>query len=517
MKKNRLFVSLLAAGLIGVAPAMAQTQVVKLTTGLAAGQPVTLMVNQTSDGVTVDWGDGTAVAYPKTQGELCEIKGEAKGSVIVVTGGKRFSTLVCSGNGLTAIDASGAENLRSLYCQNNELATLNIKGCKLLTDLNAANNKLTRVSITETNFPNLENLNLANNELTTTTGSGSSFVLRQENLQHANVSGNKLKSIYVTKNPSLDVLKCADNAFSSKLQLTANAELSVLMAAGNNITGITEPNGGFGELRQVFIEGNEIAGEFDLDAAENLDVLSCAGNEISSLNLPGRKLNWMNISNNKLGFNSLPNASYKPEQFIYAPQGQVDITEKLKKSSKGGYYIDLCPSYGDRMNSEYVLDLGEWAVDANGGKSVTFTMYAIAADGSKSELKRITGTSTQENDYFAIKPNSTPGMFTFHTPQREVLVEMTSLGYPDLVVSGVTFAVGEENLAAGIGGVEAESEALRISGANGVLRMAADSEQGVTVYTLSGRKVWSGVVGNAEVSVNLQQGVYVVNGRKVVL
>lgn len=64
MKKNKLFVSLLAAGMLAISPAMAD-DVVKLTTSKTAGETVSLQINN-ADGVTVDWGTGTPVAVENT-------------------------------------------------------------------------------------------------------------------------------------------------------------------------------------------------------------------------------------------------------------------------------------------------------------------------------------------------------------------------------------------------------------------------------------------------------------------
>ena len=63
MKRSKLFVTLLAAGMLSLSTAMAQTQVIKLTTAKEAGQAVTFSVNNVKGGVTVDWGDGNPVAY----------------------------------------------------------------------------------------------------------------------------------------------------------------------------------------------------------------------------------------------------------------------------------------------------------------------------------------------------------------------------------------------------------------------------------------------------------------------
>ena len=68
MKKNKLFVSLLAAGMLAISPAMAD-DVVKLTTSKTAGETVSLQINN-ADGVTVDWGYRYTRCCLKIQGRL---------------------------------------------------------------------------------------------------------------------------------------------------------------------------------------------------------------------------------------------------------------------------------------------------------------------------------------------------------------------------------------------------------------------------------------------------------------
>ena len=148
--KNNCFPSFLLAGglLIGAMSAQAQDRVVKLTTGKAVGESITLQVNHTYTGVTVDWGDGNAVAYNTGNDAIREITGEVKGSQIVITGDKRWNMLNCSGCGLTAIDLTGATELTSLFLSNNSLTTLSLKGMTALTDLDASNNQLTSIVYT---------------------------------------------------------------------------------------------------------------------------------------------------------------------------------------------------------------------------------------------------------------------------------------------------------------------------------------------------------------------------------
>ena len=122
MRKRNLLLSLL------LAPSLlwAQDQEVKLTTSRAAGQTLTMQVNRTRDGVTVDWGDGNAVSYPRTDDVLCTITGTVKGADIVLRGGSALNTLICEGGDITAATLSGAKEMRSLYLQNNKLTSIDL-------------------------------------------------------------------------------------------------------------------------------------------------------------------------------------------------------------------------------------------------------------------------------------------------------------------------------------------------------------------------------------------------------
>lgn len=246
MKKNKLFVSLLAAGMLAISPAMAD-DVVKLTTSKTAGETVSLQINN-ADGVTVDWGTGTPVAVENTGTTGLTLTGTLGGSTITIKSPAKLQTLICDNLGLTAIDLSAAPNLRSLYCQNNALTTLDLGGCKLLTDLNCANNKLSSISLAAT--PVLETVNLSGNDLTGT------FTYKSSTLQHLNISGNAYTGVNLNSNTNLDVLKCAETSVKS-VATTSNA-ISVIMCGNSAVSSMTI-NGTMPSLRDVFAENNKLS------------------------------------------------------------------------------------------------------------------------------------------------------------------------------------------------------------------------------------------------------------------
>jgi len=494
-------------------PALAQ-DVVKLTTGKAAGEKVTLQLNQLSRGATVDWGDGTSVAVSATDDDLLTVQGTVQGSgVITVSSNSKIRTLVCSGNSLTALDVSGAPNLLSLYCQDNELTALDISGCAKLTDLNCARNQIAKIKVTASTNPLLENINVSGNGMSSTTGSGTTFSLGNESLQHIDISNNSFSTIsFNSKNKNVDVLKCSNNNVK-RLSLSIPSNISVVMANGNNISTFTLNADGAPQLRQLFLDGNSIK-SLDLSESSDIQYLSVADNALTKMTLPSKKKFYaISCANNNLTGASLPTTNYKPANFSYLPQDlTVDISSKLKKSSTGSYYLTLCPSYNDRLEDDYQLDLSDWAKDTDGSR-VTLAFYGANGTEDFAELEKAS-TSNKEGDYFPQTTSANYGKASFLKSFDHVYVTLTAKSYPDLVSQTTGFKVTDSTTGIGQASV---SERLAVSASQGVLRLSSQEGVFVRVFSTEGKLVWQGHVEGAPVEMQLSKGVYVVNGQKVVL
>lgn len=92
---------------------------------------------------------------------------------------------------------------------------------------------------------------------------------------------------------------------------------------------------------------------------------------------------------------------------------------------------------------------------------------------------------------------------------------MTSRTY-GLTLNTMAISIGED-FTTGIDGVTADNDGLTVRTASGVLYMSSNQPTKVVVYSLDGKAVWTGTVGNGEQSVRLPQGVYIVNNQKVAL
>lgn len=493
---------------------MAQDSV-KLTTSKATDEPFTLQLNTLKKGLTVDWGDGNPVTVAASAEGLNTVEGNVKGNVITISSNSRITTLICSGNELTHLDVSAAPNLRSLYCQNNALTELELASCALLTDLNCSNNNIEKLKITATSHPQLENIYAANNSMTTTVGSGTTFYLRNECLQHVDVSGNKLFSLTTNNNPNLDVLACANNNIKT-LTLTSPAGMSVLMCSENALTRISfSPTSGMPQLRQIFADGNKLA-TLNLSESTELQYLSVADNELTSVVLPERyTLYAYSCGNNKLNFSSLPSAKYMPEHFSYLPQEEeVDITSHLKKTGNGTLYVLQCPNYSDRNDDAYQLDLRELAWDS-GNSKVTFTCFGKNSEDTEyRELVKATN-SNKDGDFFPASSTTNYGRTSFLKPLDDVYIEMTSASYPGLTFRTTHFSVLSDP-STGIADAYTGGRQLTvIAGRSSHTLNVSDPK--VRIYDSTGRLVWQGHAEAEGKTIRLGEGgIYIINGKKVI-
>lgn len=464
--------------------AWAQEQVILLTTSRNVGETLTMQVNRTRDDVTVDWGDGTAVSYPRTDAPLTTISGTLKGQTVTLRGTSALNTLICEGGDLTAADVKGATGLRSLYLQNNKLATIDITALSSLTDLDLSGNQIATLALSESRNPKLENVNLAGNGMEKI-GSNTSFVLRTATLQHLNVSGNSFKTVYTTQNVNLDALFCAGNQLST-LDVSRATKLSTLVCSDNSIARLTLPADGLTELQQLVCDNNAIA-SLDLTNSKSLSDLSCANNGMSSLVYPSLKLNSLSCGGNALTFRALPIARNQPDEgyFSYLPQADFDVTDKLTKSTKyDGYYLPVCPGYSSRNTATYILDLSDYRTDGSGRASVTFGAVSLeAGDNGEVTERELTAAkaSDPDQDY-----TQTQGKMTFLKEFPRVRVLLTHADYPGLVIRSSVFVVGEENL-------------VSIS-----TPVANTLDASAPAYDLQGRQVRTP-----------RRGIYIQNGKKI--
>lgn len=502
MKKNSFFVSALLGCFLLAGPALAQDKSVKLTTNKTAGETITLMVNH-SKGITVDWGDGQPVTYnPEKKDGFCSIEGTVKGEVITITGKNTWNTLGCSNCGITSIDLSNAKTLQSLYCDNNALSSLDLRGMTQLADLDCSNNQIKELVFNSTSaseiakdLASIENFNISNNQLSGT------YYMKLPTLQTINASNNQYNKFFVYDD-DLRSVNCSNNELAGFISLSKCPKLSNVICFNNDFTGISFSNEG-ASVKQVVCDDNAI-GKMDLGKAEELKDLSCANNEMKDLTIHEKsKLNSYKASGNRLTLKALPQKRYAPDNMAFEPQLPFDIagTEGFLKKNDIPY-APVSDSWSDRQ----MVNFKEACSVAGGRFDAKEQCFAINEDGTETELSR-RSTSSGDEDYYFLS-----GKFAFFRPYKKAYIALTSKSY-GYTIKSIPFAIGDDVTA-----VESvtDNSGLNIYTANGEIVLNSSAATQVHIYTIDGKNVWHGQVNGTE-NVRLPKGVYVVNGKKIIL
>ncbi len=477
MKKNLLS----ALALFSVLTASAEEQKVTLTTNLEVGKTMTILVNATRVGVTVNWGDGEEVPYTSTSnGGVMEITGTVKGEKVVITAERGWKMLAATDAGITNVDLTNASELRSLYLQDNAITTINVGNMAELRDLNLANNQLTAITLNSTKNPLIETLDLSNNPLTAT-----SFIYGTANLRYLNLTGLNYNSLTLTKDTNLDALLVAENNLKT-LSLSAPGNISLLDARGNNLERITMPTDGLPELQQLLVDDNNLE-TLDISASTEINTLTLARNAVSKVTLPTKsKLQVYDCSENALTFASLPRKSYIPSvYFDYSNQAQFDISglnlNEGSWNSKWLPWLKMNPDYSNRGDAQYQLDLSEH-VAGSGSTSVVFEVISVTPEGEK-VLEKASATN-KTLDYSFVS-----GKITVLKEFPELYIRMTDSVYPDLEVKTSHFAV-----------LDPTAEGIE------EIIMDAENSNDTTVYDLQGRRT----------SNTSAKGIYIIGSKKVI-
>ncbi len=478
--------------------------VITLTTSKPIGEKMTLMLNPVGE-ISIAWGDDAFETYLTTDLPFRVVEGELKGQTITIKAAdNRLTMLNCNGQQVTNIDVTQAPNLRSLYCHNNLLESIALSKASKLTDLDLSNNLFAnKISITTKSHPMLENINLANNELTNN-GTMGNFNFPATNLQYVNISNNKFVKLNFKNSNLFDALFCADNKISS-IDLSTNAETTTLYAPNNEIKTLklAESNG----MKQLVAPNNKLT-TLDLSGSESLQTLNVSHNALTSMSFANVKLHTLACDNNNLSFGSLPAAKYKPENYNIAPQAPLSIAGIMKKTENNVPYVDVCPSYAERNDEAYVINIGDYREGPGHSSSgVVVKAFRLDENGQEVELTKATFTA-QDNEY-----SYASGKLTFFKPMSNVFLKFTNNTYTELELVTELFCVGQD-VATGIDQVYEPSNDLQIIPAQGVLTLVSSQRTLVNIFNVAGKKVWGGTVVGTQ-TIPLPTGVFIVNGQKI--
>ncbi len=493
MKKLYYILSFLLLLPIGL---HAQVQTITLTTSREVGESLSFTLNRTAEDITVDWGDGNAVTYNPTADVLREFTGTLVGQTVTIKGGKDINTIICEGQDLTAANVANATNLKSVYLSHNALTTLAVRALgENLLDLDCSHNALRAISVTVSNNPNVETLNVSDNNLGSISGSSTStnYVGTFANLQYLNISNNqRIKQAVVSSNNELDYLDCSGNQLT-RLTLPANGRLTTIDAAGNQLTELDATP--YSNLLQIDITGNDIT-TLDLSNTKVVKDVFAADNDITSASFTTRAsrdtLNICDLRGNRIYFNSLPRNTSRVRYLNVEPQRPFPLSEEMGFKTGSvevdgetytALYVTQCPDYAQRTNADYVVDLASLRTDGNGNARNTIAFLSVN-DTDTTELTQYTTAAGGDFTLVGTK-------YTFLNEYRQVVVRLTNANgfYKNYTFYSEPFTINEPTATA-IGDI--------------TLNGTANTD--AAVYDLQGRRV-----------AKTTHGIYIVGGKKVMI
>ena len=495
--KRLLFLTAVSVYSLGL-PVLAQDQTIQLTTSKSAGETMTLITNHVHGGITVDWGDGTPVAY-----ETDTVTAEVKGSNIVVSAGDGLYSFNCAGNGISRILINQAPNLVSLDCSNNELSTLSLNGGDALEDLNCSNNEITTMTI-NTQTPNLKRVYASDNSLRRFTLTGVT------GLEVIDVSNNELTSLSISSQTQLNYLDCSNNSLRS---LTVSSpELGALVCSNNELTSLTISGSELPELRDVVTANNSLR-SLNLSQAGFIKGIYCANNALETVTLPTKlvenaTLEAYDCNNNKLTFASLPSRNAIPDWFSYATQAPFDLADLLNPGVEEKLdFLLTDDSEDDGIKSLDLSDYMFFAGESSSVARVTVRVYSME-NGGETRL-------TSGSDY-TLRSNE----LTFKKAFDRVVCRIEPRDNPyradGFVLESVPFAV-YPTIATGIDDITTADNGLKVTVNGTSVTMTAPARETVRIYSAAGLLMWQGVVTSSGTTVQLGKGVFLVGDKKVAL
>lgn len=238
-------------------------------------------------------------------------------------------------------------------------------------------------------------------------------------------------------------------------------------------------------LTELYVENNQLS-ELDLSSQQNLQTLSADHNMLADLTLTNQgrmALTYFYAHDNRLTYNSFPTVQgYNvPKKYCLSPQRDVSIVSVL--------------SVGDSLDLSEQLNKNAW------GASVIPVLVWKTVDGDV-EL-------VDDEDVKREKK----GIYSFLKAVGNVYAEITAKTYPGLTLRTTAVKVVDDATAVD----NVSTDVCRIFSEEGVLVVTTPCPISVTVVTLDGCMVLNESVSAGTHRWLLSEGMYVVNGQKVLI
>lgn len=365
--------------------------------------------------VQVDWGDGklssavTVNANDDGYGDNTKLSGKIAGTTITVYGETpedvqrlevSYQAAFKESQKVKTIDVSKLGGLVELTVNSNIIETLDISNCTKLQKLYANNNALATLKLPATETLTSIYVDNTTNTTAGTVTQGTNHVIGSKwsncpKLQYLQLNGNDCNVYSGWIKPTLDLSK--------------NTELLTLNVNCCNLTTVDVK--ACTKLKTFNAQWNKLS---DIDLS-NLDLATTGDgkvivmlnhNQLKSIKLPDvskNRLMRLNLSYNNFVFGTLPPTACvkSAANFVYSPQAAVKNT----------------------LNAENIVDFSGYA--KVGDTDSEFSWEAIL-DGATTAVEL-----SADNHYNV----TSPGVFRFNVPVRDLTGKITNGTYPKLTLS----------------------------------------------------------------------------------
>lgn len=365
--------------------------------------------------VQVDWGNGklssavTVNSNDDGYGDNTKLSGKIAGTTITVYGETpedvqrlevSYQAAFNENQKVKTIDVSKLSGLVELTVNTNNIESLDISNCTKLQKLYANNNALATLKLPATETLTFIDVNNTTNTTAGTVTLGTNHVIGSKwsncpKLQYLQLNGNDCNVYSGWIKPTLDLSK--------------NTELLTLNVNCCNLTALDVK--ACTKLKTFNAQWNKLS---DLDLS-NLDLATTGDgkviamlnhNQLKSIKLPDvskNRLMRLNLSYNNFVFGTLPPTACvkSAANFVYSPQAAVKNT----------------------LNAENIVDFSGYA--KVGDTDSEFSWEAIL-DGATTAVEL-----SADNHYNV----TSPGVFRFNVPVRDLTGKITNGTYPKLTLS----------------------------------------------------------------------------------
>ncbi len=470
MRKLSLY---LTASLLMVSAGSVKADVIKLTTGKAVGEELTLGLNVKTQAQLV-WGNGDTEDFLfNGQPQKVTVK---SGTLEIQTGDEYpITRFYAPANAITTLDVTGAPSLLKLFCPSNEISELNLSQNTALTDLDVQGNALTALDLKKNT--KLAYLNCAQNQLSTLsyTASGSKlevFVCSENNLKSVGTvtSLNSLQTLWANQN-QLTTISVSSLSKLEKVNASSNALASFIFGSKKS------------KLTDLWLENNNLK---KLDFSKGVPALECLSVDHNQLievkwdSAYGEKMKYAYMNDNELYFKHFPRIGTSKVNAIYAPQRPFYFTNDLPIGEEHDFSSFLENFYGTKLSA---------------------TLKFYNGEGLLLTRKKETG------DYY----NTNTGIYTFYKQNLGVTISATSRYFRAITLTSQPFNVYDPT---GIDDVQTDDNGFSVSASRGSLTIVTSKPCALNVYDTTGRCVVRENISVGDHAYSLPAGIYIVNGQK---